>query len=104
MSRFWILAAFVAIPLTGAAQETVSGRVFDAGTGEILPYVTVAVKGKNIGVISDREGRFELWGGGDVLPTDSVVFSYVGYDPHIRTVAEITGGGHDIVLRPGARC
>ncbi len=109
MKRFLTALVCVLLPLAGWAQEPgqtpgqgpITGRVLDASTGEILPYVTVAVKGKDFGVISDREGRFELWGGGDLLPTDSVVFSHVGYDPQMRTVAGIAGGEHDIVLRLG---
>jgi hypothetical protein len=84
------------------AQNYVSGRVRDATTGEILPYVTVAVKGKNIGVISDREGWFEIGSSRSLSHTDSVIFSHVGFRTEARTIGQLTGDGQvDISLRQG---
>jgi len=55
-------------------QNVVSGRVYDAD-GEPLPGVTVAVKGSNLGTLTDVEGRFTL----SNIPDGSVlVFSFVG--------------------------
>jgi hypothetical protein len=51
MESLGIWLALVAIPLTGAAQERITGRVIDAGTGEMVLYVTVSVKDKYIGTI-----------------------------------------------------
>jgi hypothetical protein len=83
-----------------AAQESISGYVHNAETGEILPYVTVAVKGKNAGTISDRQGRFELRGGGAISTADSVVFSHVGFRSVTRVVGELSGGD-PVALEPG---
>ncbi|HBE41497.1 MAG TPA: SusC/RagA family TonB-linked outer membrane protein [Bacteroidales bacterium] len=55
-------------------QNTVSGRVSDAN-GEPLPGVTVAVKGTNLGTLTDMEGKFTL----SNIPDGAVlVFSFVG--------------------------
>lgn len=57
-------------------QETVSGQVSDASTGEPLPGVNVVVKGTTTGTSTDREGNYEL-----TVPSlqDTLVFSFVGY-------------------------
>jgi hypothetical protein len=86
-------AAMAAMVALGAnAQGSVSGHVYNATTGEILPYVTVAVKGKNLGVISDREGRFEIKSGESLSPADSIVFSHVGFITEARAIGQLTGG------------
>jgi hypothetical protein len=95
-----ILLVFLLLPALVRAGAPVSGRVADAANGEPLPYVTVVVKGKEIGVISDREGRFEIRGRTDISTADSVVFSHVGFETLTRTVGELTGG-QDIRLRQG---
>ncbi len=55
-------------------QNSVSGRVTDAND-EPLPGVTVAVKGTNLGSLTDIDGKFTI----SNLPDDAVlVFSFVG--------------------------
>lgn len=80
--------------------ETISGILFNAETGDVLPYVTVVVKGRGTGVISDREGRFEL-GSKNISETDVLVFSHVGFDTHSCTVGGLSAGNYEIALRPG---
>jgi len=57
-------------------QETVTGTVVDAETGEPLIGVTVIVRGTSIGTTTDRDGMFSL-----DLPDDAeaLIFSYIGY-------------------------
>ncbi len=57
-----------------SVQNTVSGRVTDSD-GEPLPGVTVAVKGTNLGSLTDIDGRFTI----SNIPDGAVlVFSFVG--------------------------
>ncbi|MCC5906225.1 MAG: TonB-dependent receptor [Balneolaceae bacterium] len=58
-------------------QETVTGTVVDAETGESLPGVNIIVKGTSTGTITDVNGLYEL-----TLPTesDTLIFSYIGYE------------------------
>src|SRR5690625_3906407 len=59
-----------------SAQDTVSGRVADEETGEVLPGVNIMVKGTSSGTTSGSNGGFEL----TVRSLqDTLVFSYVGY-------------------------
>lgn len=58
------------------AQETVSGQVTDAATGESMPGVNVVVKGTTAGTSTNGEGQFEL----NVSSLqDTLVFSFIGY-------------------------
>jgi TonB-dependent starch-binding outer membrane protein SusC len=57
-------------------QETVTGTVRDAETGETMPGVNIAIEGTTRGTATDQEGRFSI-----EVPEESVIliFSYVGY-------------------------
>ncbi len=67
--------AVAMVTVSANAQNPISGQTRNADTGEALPYVTVAIKGRGIGTISDREGRFEINGSKEGFsPADSIVF------------------------------
>lgn len=57
-----------------APPETISGEVSDL-RGRVMSDVNVMVHGTVFGTTTDREGRFSLV----ARPTDSLVFSYVGF-------------------------
>lgn len=66
----------------GAAKThnfTLTGRVLDKAAGESLPFVTIQVKGTNIGVSTNVDGYYSLL----KVPTDTstLVVSYLGYAP-----------------------
>ena len=58
-------------------QRRVYGTITDM-TGETLPYVTVLVRGTNIGTVSDENGVYELNVDHDAV----LIFSYVGFRDH----------------------
>ncbi len=55
-------------------QKRVYGTVTDQ-EGETLPYVTVLIKGTNIGTTTDENGLYEINVNGDVI----LIFSYMGF-------------------------
>ena len=55
-------------------QKRVYGTITDQ-EGETLPYVTVIVKGTNIGTTTDENGIYEINVNGDV----TLIFSYMGF-------------------------
>src|SRR5699024_1764180 len=58
-------------------QQTVSGSVVDAASGDVLPGVNILVKGTTNGTSTDANGLFEL-----EVPspqTDTLVVSFIGY-------------------------
>lgn len=65
-------------------QQTVTGRVTDANTGESLPGVTILVQGTTTGTTTDIDGKYSI----DVPNNEaSLVFSYVGYLSETLAVA-----------------
>ncbi|MDY5639127.1 MAG: carboxypeptidase-like regulatory domain-containing protein, partial [Parabacteroides sp.] len=63
------------IPLS-AQKLAVSGTVVD-NTGFGMPGVSVSIKGKTVGTITDLDGKYVL----DVDKGETLVFSFVGYKP-----------------------
>lgn len=67
-------------------QRTVKGRVTDQN-GEPLPFVTVLVKGSNIGTATDENGFFELHLSDDA----TLIFSFIGFrDYEVSTAGKTT--------------
>src|SRR5690349_4628805 len=65
------------------AQTTViSGTVVSAGDNMPLPGVTVALKGKSKGTVTDGSGKFLL----NAEPSDVLVFSFIGFETLEQTV------------------
>jgi TonB-linked SusC/RagA family outer membrane protein len=78
ISMRWGLAAllFVLTPLSLLAQaKSVTGVVKDATSNELLPGVSVKVKGSSRGAITDPSGVFKI----DASPSETLVFSFIGY-------------------------
>lgn len=62
----------------------VSGKVSDKD-GEVIPGATIVVKGTTQGTISDMDGNYSLQ---NVKPTDSIVFSFIGYTTQEIVIGE----------------
>ncbi|SDG30613.1 TonB-linked outer membrane protein, SusC/RagA family [Dyadobacter soli] len=62
-----------------AIERTVAGVVRDEN-GEVLPGVSLVIKGKQIGTVSDANGKFKLTASDDNLTPGSIlIVSYIGY-------------------------
>ena len=72
---FIITAFFCAISAAKAQDEVFQSIVVDSATFSPLPYVSVLVKGKARGVITDTKGKFSV----TATRKDTLVFSFVGY-------------------------
>lgn len=75
----------------------VSGTVRDAQNRQLLPYVSVKVKGSSIGTTTNNSGQYEL-----TLPENAerLVFSYVGY----QTVEyPVNSAVINVSMRPGVQ-
>jgi len=72
------------IPVLSFAQQSLSGTITDADTGEPLLGVTVLVQGTNKGTVSDFDGNYTI---NNLDPGDYVVqASYTGYSKLSQTV------------------
>lgn len=78
-------------------QETVSGTVTNAETGEPIASVNIVVRGTNTGTTTNAEGHYSL----QVSSLqDTLVFSFVGYESEVVPI-----GGRteiDVQLQPTA--
>jgi len=65
------------ISLVGSTQQTrVSGTVWDANTGEKMPFVKVQFVNSKIGILTDSVGNYVIE---TYYATDSIQFSFNGY-------------------------
>jgi CarboxypepD_reg-like domain len=80
------------------AQLTIRGVVTDQSTGENLPYVHVALKGKSYGTITNTDGRFSF-----SLPIElkqeEVLFTFMGYETFSLSLAKIDGENQEFKIR-----
>ncbi len=77
----WLLNCFTSHALQQQPQQPITGTVKDAQGN--LPGVTVLIKGKAFGTLTDKNGQFSIIAN----PTDVLVFSYLGYKTVEITVA-----------------
>lgn len=73
------------------AQEIV-GEVVDFKSGQAIAFVNIGVVGKNIGTVSDENGRFSL-SITDALDEDELRFSFVGYESYQIVLQSIRSKG-----------
>jgi TonB-linked SusC/RagA family outer membrane protein len=67
------------VTMSSIAQQTVSGKVTDADTGEALLGVTVVLKGENKGAFTDINGEYRLTISEEDFASGTLVFSFIGY-------------------------
>ncbi len=95
MLKFILAIAFSALSCHALAQFTVSGRVQDAKTTEILVGATIQVEGESRYAISDEYGYFILPGIANGNYT--LVIKFLGYTEKRETI-DVTGNTELIVL------
>jgi len=75
-SKQFVIIVLFCFPLFGNAQNIlVKGVITDAKTNELLPGVSILVKGSSIGSISELDGTYQI----TVAKNKTLVFSYLGY-------------------------
>ncbi|HQG78340.1 MAG TPA: SusC/RagA family TonB-linked outer membrane protein [Bacteroidales bacterium] len=74
---------------TQARDIQLSGRVTDSSTGEPIAGVTVTLRGTNIGVLTDINGKYSVSVPGNV---EIVAFSFIGYN-----TVEIPVAGRSVI-------
>lgn len=64
------------------AQHKITGVVKNQNTKNPIEYVSIGIKGKNVGTVSTEKGNFEMNIGNEFMG-DSLLFSCIGYS-HAR--------------------
>ena len=89
--QFYLFLLLLCLPLFVLGQTaTLTGKVKDAETGEVLPFCSVFVNNTTISTATDLEGNFTLSG---LEPeTLEIGFSFMGYTAQTRTITLKPGG------------
>src|SRR2546430_9374662 len=83
------LAALLAVPAGAHAQQTITGRVTEAGSGRVIDQAQVNVVGTNVGALTNAEGRYTLRG--IQAGTHQVRVLRVGYSESKQSVSVAAG-------------
>lgn len=88
--KIWLLTIVISLMysfgLIAQEAKTVQGIVTSAEDGVTLPGVNVIVKGTNTGTSTDFNGSYSI----NAMPTDILVFSYLGFESQEVTVGNQT--------------
>ena len=82
------------------SQQTIEGTVVDSSTNQPLPYVNVGIHNKNIGTVSAEDGAFKLGLNSSFKESDTIVFSYIGYDTHKTIFGNLKSSDNKVLLKP----
>lgn len=81
--KYLLLISLIFVTAIGYGQQSAIRGIVKDDAGEVLPGVSVRVKGSSTGVTTDGDGRFNL----QVAPDAVLVFTYVGYVSREEAVA-----------------
>lgn len=85
-SLSFLFAFFISIAFANAQQKKITGTV--SGYGIPMPDVNISKKNTDEGTVTDFDGNYSI----KALPTDILVFSYVGF----KTQEVVVGGSSEI--------
>ncbi|MCL2416616.1 MAG: carboxypeptidase-like regulatory domain-containing protein [Bacteroidales bacterium] len=81
--------------------QNIEGRVISEN-GDAIPFASIFLKNKNIGIISDIEGKYRLPSSFLLEVTDTIIFSSVGYTtrsiPIIVFKEKLSAGDTNVVM------
>lgn len=77
--------------LINAQQITITGKIVDQGSKEPLPFASVFISGKPIGVISNSQGEFDFHIPAD-MRNDILAVSMIGYKTYEAPVWSVLNG------------
>ena len=99
LRKFLIFTALILLYSAGYSQVFVEGIVLDAKSGQVMPFVNIAITGQKTGTISDLNGEFHL-NVPDEMYSGDLAFSSVGYSSVTYKISEITGRHIEVKLEP----
>jgi hypothetical protein len=88
MNKISILIAFLfGVSNFITAQNSYSGSVYEENSTTPIPYAIVKVQHKNIGIVSNESGKFNLSNQG-IDAGDSIIVTCLGFKPKFFSVSE----------------
>ncbi|MDR6845613.1 carboxypeptidase-like regulatory domain-containing protein [Flavobacterium granuli] len=92
---------FLAITLNSFSQEKIiSGEIKDSENKTYLQYANIGIANKNIGTVSNSNGKFSLKIDEKINENDMVSFSYVGYRTKSIALSKLNLSNNVIELEP----
>ena len=90
MNRTYLTCLLILILVaTGFSQEIIlKGKITDSNN-LALPFVNIGIPMKNTGTVSNENGEYKLKIPSNILETDTVVFSYIGYKTINKSIADL---------------
>ena len=86
----YLFTFIVLLALAVRGQKDYKGKVVDAKSGDIIPYLNIGDVEQGVGTVSDAEGLFHLnFEKDEVASTAIILFSALGYAPLNIPVAEM---------------
>lgn len=92
-----IVLALLMLFSRASSQEVFNGVVYEYGTNSVVPYAMVYVKGKEIGIICDQNGKFSLESN-KIFASDSIIITSLGYYKELIAVSDWKNG-EDIFIK-----
>jgi len=84
----FIIILFLVVGSNGLLYgQTISGTVFEKDSETSIEYVNIGIFGKNIGTVSDQNGKYTLQIKPDYF-NDTLVFSCIGYQSYSVKVSD----------------
>lgn len=80
----YFLITFTLLTTLTSFSQTITGKVIDGATSDILIGATIKVEGAKLGAVTDMDGRYEI----ELSPGKyNLIISYIGFnDMHIKDV------------------
>ena len=103
---YWYFVLLFLTPCCLLSQEisrVLQGKVINHEAGNTpLPYTNVVVQGRSQGTVTNEEGLFRLYLPADVTNSDTILFSFIGYETEKLPLATIPDRDLVIVLSPSS--
>ena len=101
MKLFLTLTAILTLNSICFSQEAeIRGKIQHAENKASLAYVNIGITNKNIGTVSNSNGKFILRLNADMTESDTITFSHIGFSSKHIPVSELMGNENTIFLKP----
>ncbi len=77
--------------------QNISGIVINEANGKPVEFVNIGIVGKNVGTVSDQNGKFSFETGAE-FDHDTLLFSSIGYNSCLVKVADLKKNPGKVVL------
>lgn len=94
---YFLFLTLISVTNFISAQTKVSGKVVD-NTNQPIPYANIVIKGTNIGVVSNEDGKFYIESDGNYK---TILVSYVGFPTKEVTLPKLVNYNFIVTLSEG---